>query len=93
MAEVEIYTKSYCPYCHRAKELLQIKGVDFTEYDVTDDPEKEREMRERSGRKTVPEIFIAGRLVGGCSELFESDEQGDLDELLGLGAGRSKPRD
>lgn len=89
MAKVEIYTKSYCPYCHRAKELLQIKGVEFIEYDVTDDPEKEREMRERSGRTTVPEIFIDEQLIGGCSELFERDEQGELDALLGLSSGGS----
>ena len=89
MAKVEIYTKSYCPYCHRAKELLQIKGVDFIEYDVTDDPDREREMRERSGRTTVPEIFIDERLIGGCSDLFELDEHGELDPLLGPGSGGS----
>ena len=60
MTPVEVYTKSYCPYCWRAKELLRIKGVDFQEYDITDDPAKAREMRERSGRETVPEIFIDG---------------------------------
>lgn len=79
---VEIYTKSYCPYCQRAKELLRIKGVAFTEYDVTQDPAKEAEMRRRSGRQTVPEIFIDGTLVGGCSDLFERDETGELDRLL-----------
>lgn len=81
---VEIYTKSYCPYCQRAKELLRIKGVAFTEYDVTQDPAKEAEMRRRSGRQTVPEIFIDGTLVGGCSDLFERDETGELDRLLGI---------
>ncbi|WP_305042943.1 glutaredoxin 3 [Geoalkalibacter sp.] len=84
MKPVEIYTKSYCPYCKRAKELLRIKGVSFVEYDVTDDPRKEQEMRGRSGRETVPEIFVDGRLVGGCSDLFDLDEKGELDELLGL---------
>lgn len=84
MKHVEIYTKSYCPYCDRAKELLRIKQVGFTEYDVTTDPLKEREMRERSGRDTVPEIFVDGRLLGGCSDLFELDEKGELDDLLGL---------
>ena len=84
MNPVEIYTKSYCPYCQRAKELLRIKGVAFTEYDVTQDPAKEAEMRQRSGRETVPEIFIGGALVGGCSDLFDRDETGELDRLLGL---------
>jgi glutaredoxin 3 len=84
MKRVEIYTKSYCPFCQRAKELLRIKGVAFVEHDVTADPEGERQMRLRSGRDTVPEIFVDGRLVGGCSELFELDERGELDRLLGL---------
>lgn len=84
MKKVEIYTKSYCPYCHRAKELLRIKGAPFEEYDVTSDPALESEMRERSGRQTVPEIFIDGELIGGCAELFELDEEGRLDSLLDL---------
>lgn len=84
MKKVEIYTKSYCPYCRRAKELLRIKGVEFTEYDVTTDPAGEEEMRARSGRETVPEIFVDGTLIGGCADLFELDEEGELDRLLGL---------
>ncbi len=64
MKQVEIYTKNYCPYCWRAKELLRIKGIPFTEYDITENPAKEMEMRRRSGHKTVPEIFILdGRLA------------------------------
>ncbi|BCR03363.1 glutaredoxin 3 [Desulfuromonas versatilis] len=88
MNKVEIYTKSYCPYCKRAKELLRIKGVSFVEYDVTADPLKEKEMQQRSGRQTVPEIFIDGVLLGGCSELFDLDETGELDGRLGLKAQR-----
>jgi len=84
MKKVEIYTKSYCPFCHRAKELLHIKGVDFVEYDVTSDPAREREMTERSGRETVPEIFVDGTLLGGCDDLFDLDEKGGLDPLLAL---------
>ena len=84
MKPIEIYTKSYCPYCTRAKELLRIKGVEFVEYDVTSDPAKEQEMRTRSGRTTVPEIFVADRLIGGCNELFDLDEKGELDRLLHL---------
>lgn len=82
MKRVEIYTKNYCPYCYRAKELLKIKGVEYTEYDVTSDPDKEAEMINRAGYKTVPEIFIDDRLVGGCDDLFNLDEQGKLDALL-----------
>lgn len=82
MKKVEIYTKNYCPYCTHAKDLLRIKGIDFVEYEVTEDAAKEQEMRERSGRKTVPEIFIGGQLAGGCSELFDLDERGELDRLL-----------
>lgn len=85
MKQVEIYTKNYCPYCRRAKELLQIKGTSFTEYDVTADPDREQEMRKRAGRETVPEIFVDGRLLGGCDDLFDLDEKGELDRLLGLG--------
>lgn len=84
MPMIEIYTKSYCPYCTRAKELLRIKGVTFTEYDVTRDAVKEQEMRQRSGRATVPQIFIDGRSIGGCSDLFELDEKGALCTLLGI---------
>jgi glutaredoxin 3 len=83
MNKIEIYTKNYCPYCHRAKELLDIKGVPFVEYDITDDPGKETEMLQRSGRKTVPEIFIDGTLIGGCDDLFSLDEKGELDARLG----------
>lgn len=84
MKRIEIYTKSYCPFCQRAKELLRIKGVPFTEHDVTTDPLREREMRERSGRTTVPEIFVDNVLLGGCDDLFELDEKGELNTLLGL---------
>jgi glutaredoxin 3 len=82
MKKVELYTKIYCPYCQRAKELLRIKGVDFIEYDVTGDPDKEAEMQQRAGRNTVPEIFIDNQLVGGCDDLFSLDEKGALDALL-----------
>jgi len=90
MKKVEIYTKSYCPYCSRAKELLRIKEVAFTEYDVTSDPVKEQEMRNRSGRETVPEIFVDGKLLGGCDDLFELDEKGELNRLVGLKTNRGE---
>jgi len=89
MKLVEIYTKSHCPYCWRAKELLRIKGIIFQEYDITADQPRAKEMAERSGRETVPEIFIDGQLIGGCDELFELDERGMLNRLLKL----KKPAD
>ncbi len=82
MQEIHIYTKDYCAYCYRAKELLEIKGVDYIEFDVTNDPQGDDFMRQRSGRTTVPQIFIGGRHIGGCDELFAIDEQGELDPLL-----------
>jgi len=82
MTPTEIYTKDYCPYCHRAKELLNIKGVPFIEYDVTRDSALETQMQQRAGRHTVPQVFIGGKLIGGCDDLFALDEQGKLDPLL-----------
>jgi len=82
MQNAEIYTKDYCPYCHRAKELLSIKGISFIEYDVTRDSELENQMRQRTGRHTVPQIFIDEQHIGGCDDLFALDEQGRLDNLL-----------
>jgi glutaredoxin 3 len=87
MKQIEIYTRSYCPYSQRAKELLRIKGVRFVEYDVTADPAREQEMHVRSGRRAAPAVFAGGRLIGGCDELFECDERGELDGLLGLSNG------
>jgi len=95
--EVVIYTKDWCPYCDRAKDLLARKGVPFTEIDVTSDAEREREMIERSdGRMTVPQIFIDGVGIGGCDEMHELEKEGRLDVMLGkspeTGAGpKSRP--
>lgn len=84
MAEIEIYTKFFCPYCTRAKALLEAKGVEFTEIDVTMDAALRRQMMERSnGRSTVPQIFIDGHHVGGSDELAALDARGGLDPLLG----------
>ena len=80
---VEIYTTGYCGYCRRAKSLLETKGVSYAEIRVDFDPGRRAEMMERSGgRRTVPQIFIDGRGVGGCDELFELDRKGQLDQLL-----------
>lgn len=83
MAKVEIYTTLMCPYCYRAKALLKRKGAAFREIDVSMDPDKRAEMRGRAGgRHTVPQIFINGRHVGGCDELYGLDGAGKLDPLL-----------
>jgi len=84
MKKIEIYTKDYCPFCHRAKDLLKVKGAVFTEYDVTTNAIKEKEMRDRSGRTTVPEIFVDDELLGGCDDLFDLEADGRLEEALGL---------
>lgn len=83
MAKVEIYTTPICPYCARAKSLLEHKGVEFTEIDVMIDPEKRATMRERAqGRTSVPQIFINGTHVGGCDDLYALDRAGKLDPML-----------
>lgn len=82
--KIEIYTKAYCAYCQRAKELLRIKGMNFVEYDITDDRHKTVEMQQHSQQQTIPEIFINGALIGGCVELFDLDERGALDAMVGL---------
>lgn len=83
VAKVEVYTTSYCPYCMRAKSLLKRKGVAFEEIDVTEDRALREKMIELSGgRRTVPEIFINGRIIGGYDELRALDDEGRLDPLL-----------
>jgi glutaredoxin 3 len=83
VAKVEIYTTSYCPFCIRAKSLLQGKGIAFNEIDVTDDDAMCEKMIELSGgRRTVPEIFINGKIVGGYDELSALDARGELDAML-----------
>ena len=83
VAKVELYTTSACPFCVRAKALLRNKGVQFEEIDVTDDDELREKMTELAGgRRTVPEVFINGQLVGGYEELRASDKSGELDRML-----------
>jgi glutaredoxin 3 len=83
MPPVTIYTKTWCPYCQAAKELLDQKGVAFTEFEVTKEPSRRQEMLAKSGgRSTVPQIFIGDRHVGGCDDLYALDSRGDLDRLL-----------
>ncbi len=80
---VEIYTKDYCPYCHRAKALLDAHDIAYVEYDVTRDPAGQAEMRARSGAFTVPQVFANGISLGGSDELAALAQTGALDTLLG----------
>lgn len=83
MAEITIYTKSWCRYCVSAKELLQSKNVRFTEIDIELQPEKRAEMIERAnGGATVPQIFINGDHIGGCDDLYAFEHEGKLDDRL-----------
>ena len=83
MKQVEIYTSPFCGYCHAAKRLLKQKGVRFSEINVLAEPERRAEMiRRANGRRTVPQIFIGGRHVGGCDELHALERAGKLDALL-----------
>jgi glutaredoxin 3 len=83
MAQIEIYTTRFCPYCHAAKRLLSRKGVEFTEIDVSGDPKGRSDMVARAnGRMTVPQIFIGATHVGGYDDLSALDRAGKLDPLL-----------
>ena len=83
MHTIEIYTTPYCPYCVRAKALLQKKGVDYSETDVSGDDDLRDAMTERAGgRRSVPQIFIDDRHIGGCDDLYALDGRGELDPLI-----------
>ena len=82
MRKITIYTRPFCGYCTRAMSLLKAKGADVTEIEAGFDPALRREMIERSGRYTFPQIFIGERHIGGCDELMELDRAGELDPLL-----------
>lgn len=83
MADIEIYTKAWCPYCIRAKSLLKGKKQTYSEIDIGRDRAKREEMIQRAdGRSTVPQIFIDGQHVGGCDELVALDRTGRLDGML-----------
>ena len=84
MAMIEIYTTPLCPYCLRAKRLLNQKGVPFVEIDLWQQPgQREEMMRRAQGRRTVPQIFIDGRGIGGSDDLHALEAAGRLDPLLG----------
>lgn len=82
-AKVEIYTWRSCPFCIRAKNLLNIKGVEFIEYSIDGDAQARSKMSERAnGRTSVPQIFINDQHIGGCDDLHDLENQGELDVLL-----------
>jgi len=83
MANIELYSGDFCPYCIRAKALLNKKGLTFTEYNVRKDIKRQSEMSERApGSRTIPQIFINDRHVGGCDELYALERSGKLDSWL-----------
>jgi glutaredoxin 3 len=83
--KIQIYVADWCPYCARARQLLKSKGVAFEEIDVDARPEARAEMTARSGRQTVPQIFIGDVHVGGCDDLFAREAAGTLDSLINPG--------
>ncbi len=84
MAHIEIYTSKVCPYCDRAKALLKAKKASYQEYDISQNPVWAQESQTRSGRRTVPQIFVDGVSIGGCDDLYALESMGKLDELLQL---------
>jgi glutaredoxin 3 len=82
MPKVQVYATGWCPYCSRARQLLHSKGVEIEEIDVDARPGARAEMIARSGRRTVPQIFINQTHIGGCDDLIALDDSGGLDPLL-----------
>lgn len=84
MPKVVMYSTRFCPYCVRARSLLEKKGVKFTDIRVDAEPKLRDEMVKRAGRSSVPQIFIDDEHVGGCDDLYELEFEGELDKKLGL---------
>lgn len=82
MPEVIIYSTEYCPYCTKAKDLLNSKNISYTDIRVDLHPQLREEMILKSGRRTVPQIFINGQAIGGCDDLYALEHQGKLNQLL-----------
>lgn len=83
MAKVEMYSTPWCPFCVRAKRLLDSKNVSYEDTDVGQDPSQRQVMMQRGGAHTVPQIFINDHPIGGCDELYALERAGELDALLG----------
>lgn len=82
--DITIYTTAFCPYCVRAKMLLDKKGVSYNEIAVDQQPDKRIEMEMKSGGNSVPQIFIGAKHIGGCDDMYELEMDQELDALLGL---------
>jgi len=83
-ADVVVYTTDYCPYCDRAKALLEKRHIAFDEVDVSNDPDKRTWLVKTTGRRTVPQIFVKGESVGGSDELYALDRSGELAKKLAV---------
>lgn len=84
MVKVQVYTWSNCPYCVRAKDFLKKKGVAFEEIDLDGKDSELMALRERTGLRTVPQIFIGDTMIGGFNELAALDSKGELNKMLGI---------
>ena len=83
MKKVEIYTWQYCPFCIRAKSLLNKKNIDFIEYKIDgDDSARDKMSKRASGRRSLPQIFIDDKGIGGCDDLYALDQENKLDQLM-----------
>ena len=82
MSEIIVYANQSCPFCIRARKLLDVKGLEYDLIDVTGSPERWAQMEERSGRNTIPQVFVKGQHVGGYDDLYAADQSGRLDEML-----------
>ena len=86
MAKIEIYTWSTCPFCKKAKKLLDSKGVEYTEYQIDGDEKARDEMAKLTGgERSVPQIFVNGQHIGDCTEIHRLDDEGQLDDILRIG--------
>ena len=84
MKKVEIYTWQYCPFCIRAKSLLNKKNIDFIEYKIDGDESAREKMSERAnGKRSLPQIFIDNNSIGGCDDLYSLEDDNKLDSLIG----------
>jgi GrxC family glutaredoxin len=84
MTDIEIYTREWCSYCEMAKMLLDSKGLTYREIDVTSDAVRKQEMIQRSGRHTMPQVFIGSQSIGGYDDLLRFNATGELDRILGI---------
>ncbi|MBE0493834.1 MAG: glutaredoxin 3 [Thiomicrospira sp.] len=82
MSEIIVYANQSCPFCIRARKLLDVKGLEYELIDVTSSPGRWVQMEERSGRNTIPQVFVKGQHVGGYDDLYAADQSGRLDEML-----------